>query len=326
MKINTIYIENAAKSHPNTYDIIKRIKYKNIVYCNSYSEVFNSNNQNFRIQKESPSLILAYKKKNFILKAPEKFTIGFKNNYYFSHLLNCPYDCKYCFLQGMFNSANYVLFVNYEDFYSNIKKIAENNKEYSCFFSGYDSDSLALENVTNFLKEFIKYFEGIKKGVLEIRSKSINIKVFEKIKPLANVIPAFSLNPEHVVKEFEDKTPSLSKRLKAIIKLQNLGWSIGLRFDPLIYLKQKVGYEEFFNNVFELIDKNKIHSVTLGKFRMPDRYLKKISKVRPYNNLIQFENVKRMFPKLDQNDDKFQQTFLIKLLTKFIEREKIFVN
>ena len=59
---------------------------------------------------------------------------------------------------------------------------------------------------------------------------------------------------------------------------------------------------------------------------MPDRYLKKISKVRPYNNLIQFENVKRMFPKLDQNDDEFQQTFLIKLLTKFIEREKIFVN
>ena len=139
----------------------------------------------------------------------------------------------------MFNSANYVLFVNYEDFYSNIKKIAENNKEYSCFFSGYDSDSLALENVTNFLKEFIKYFEGIKKGVFEIRSKSINIKVFEKIRPLANVIPAFSLNPEHVVKEFEDKTPSLSKRLKAIIKLQNLGWSIGLRFDPLIYCEQK---------------------------------------------------------------------------------------
>ena len=42
-----------------------------------------------------------------------------------------------------------------------------------------------------------------------------------------------------MVKEFEDKTPSLSKRLKAIIKLQNLGWSIGLRFDPLIYCEQK---------------------------------------------------------------------------------------
>ena len=42
--------------------------------------------------------------------------------------------------------------------------------------------------------------------------------------------------------------------------------------------------------------------------------------------LIQFENVKRMFQKLDQNYDEYQKTFLIGLLTKFIEREKIFAN
>ena len=59
---------------------------------------------------------------------------------------------------------------------------------------------------------------------------------------------------------------------------------------------------------------------------MPDRYLKKISKVRLDNNLIQSENVKRMFPKLDQNHDELQQTFLIKLLNRFIEKERIFVN
>ena len=136
--------------------------------------------------------------------------------------------------------------------------------------------------------------------------------------PRSGLSPCLNpLNCVFFLKEFEDKTPSLSKRLKAIIKLQNLGWSIGLRFDPLIYCEQIEVYEEFFKNVFELIDKNKIHSVTLGKFRMPGRYLKKISKVRSNNNLIQYENVKRMFPKLDQNDDEFQQTFLIKLLTKF---------
>ena len=78
MKINTIYIENAAKSHPNTYDIIKRIKYKNIIYCNSYSEVFNTNNQNFRIQKESPSLILAYKKKTLYSKHLKSLLLDLK--------------------------------------------------------------------------------------------------------------------------------------------------------------------------------------------------------------------------------------------------------
>tara|TARA_B100000575_G_scaffold40082_1_gene27633 strand:+ start:343 stop:522 length:180 start_codon:yes stop_codon:yes gene_type:complete len=59
---------------------------------------------------------------------------------------------------------------------------------------------------------------------------------------------------------------------------------------------------------------------------MPSQYLKRISKVRPENYLIQFENTKRVFPKLDQNYDKFHQTFLIKLLTKFIEKERVFVN
>ena len=143
---------------------------------------------------------------------------------------------------------------------------------------------------------------------------------------MENVIPAFSLNPENIVKEYEDKTPSLSKRLKAIVKLQKLGWSIGLRFDPLIYCDQKRNYKEFFNKIFELIDKNKVHSVTLGKFRMPDSYLKKISRIRPDNYLIQFENARRMFPKLDQNNDEVQRLFFIKLITKFVEKEKIFIN
>ena len=41
---------------------------------------------------------------------------------------------------------------------------------------------------------------------------------------------------------------------------------------------------------------------------MPDRYLKKISKVELDNNLIQSENVKNV-SKLDQNHDELQQTF-----------------
>ena len=38
-------------------------------------------------------------------------------------MLNCIYDCKYCFLQGMFNSANYLVFVNYQDFFLQLMKL-----------------------------------------------------------------------------------------------------------------------------------------------------------------------------------------------------------
>ena len=51
-----------------------------------------------------------------VLEVPDNYGIGAKYNYYFSHKLNCVYDCRYWFLQGLFQSAHYVLFINYEDF------------------------------------------------------------------------------------------------------------------------------------------------------------------------------------------------------------------
>ena len=42
-----------------------------------------------------------------------------------------------------------------------------------CFFSGYDCDSLALEDMTGFIEYFVKKFVKLNNGTLEIRSKSI---------------------------------------------------------------------------------------------------------------------------------------------------------
>ncbi len=65
MKVETVYIEKEIEDHQNTKNILKKINYKDIILCNKYTEVFNSKNQNFRIQKNNPSLILAQKKKIF---------------------------------------------------------------------------------------------------------------------------------------------------------------------------------------------------------------------------------------------------------------------
>lgn len=326
MKIKTVYLEEQVKDHSNTQKILKKIKYENIILCEHYSEVFNTTKQNFRIQKKNPAIILAKKTNNFMFKTPKDFTIGYKNNFYFSHLINCPYDCKYCYLQGMFNSANFLLFVNYEDFLISIKEKINNKKETTCFFSGYDCDSLALENITCFLDSFIPHFKELKNAVLEIRSKSININVLKKRRSLRNVIPAFSLNPEFVIKNFEDKTPSLEKRLIAIKNLQKQDWNIGLRFDPLIWAGAKKDYKAFFNNVFNFIDVSKVHSVTLGSFRMPKKYLKKISKLKPNDYFLQRNYIRSLF-NLEKNEELMdQEEFCIREITKFISKEKFFNN
>ena len=113
--MHAIYIENAIREHPRTLEVLDRFPRAEIIECERYGEVFNRASQNFRLQKPRPGLILAKKHGNLILPAPEGYSIGAADNYYFSHMLNCLYDCRYCFLQGMYRSANYVYFVNFED-------------------------------------------------------------------------------------------------------------------------------------------------------------------------------------------------------------------
>ena len=67
--MKTIYIENDIKNHPRVETITKRFtKNANIVYCAHYAEVFNPKGQNYKIQKQSPALILASKKFKRVIK------------------------------------------------------------------------------------------------------------------------------------------------------------------------------------------------------------------------------------------------------------------
>ena len=105
--IDTIYIEKEIRKHPRTLGILSKFRNVRTIAIDRYGEVFNRKNQNFRIQKKNPCLILAKKHKGFVLPAPEGFGIGSSKNYYFSHMYNCIYDCNYCFLQGMYSCLLY---------------------------------------------------------------------------------------------------------------------------------------------------------------------------------------------------------------------------
>jgi len=325
--INTIYIEEEVLDHPRTKILIERYTSAKIITCGRYTEIFNRKSQNFRLQKKNPALILARKYENMILKAPNNYGIGAKYNYYFSHMLNCIYDCRYCFLQGMFQSAHYVLFVNYEDFTNDIKKIINNHRNESVhFFSGYDCDSLALDSVSDFTKYFIPFFKLNPDSLIELRTKSTQIKSLLKISPINNCVVAFSFTPNRISSILEHKTPSVARRLEAIVELQKNGWQIGLRFDPLIYTKDFISeYEELFATIFPKINLNLLHSVSLGGFRLPKNYFRKIEKLYPdemllTSPLIEKDNVIRYTDDIQENMFNFCQ----KKIGQYISLEKFF--
>ncbi len=295
--IDTVYIERDAIDDPVTRSILASIERTNstptnVIEIDRYSEVFNPRSQNFRLQKQKPSLILARKHQQHVLPTPPAYHIGGDFNYYFSHMLNCIYDCRYCFLQGMYQSANYVVFTNYSDFFDQIASTARQFDKPCWFFSGYDCDSLALEPITGFMQQCLDHFEILNaqndnKARLEIRTKSTQIRSLLNRNPLDNVVVAYSLSPHSIVNKLEHKTPSLEKRIRALASLQEAGWSVGLRFDPVIAAGNDESlYRELFESVFSRLDCEKIHSVSLGTFRLPKSFHKAVKQLYPEEPLF----------------------------------------
>ncbi|HVT15476.1 MAG TPA: DNA photolyase [Thermoanaerobaculia bacterium] len=278
-----IYVEAEVLDHPRTLDICRRLPRAEVVTCARYGEVFNRRAQSFRLQKRRPALILARKYGRLVLPAPPGYGVGGGRNYYFSHMLNCPFDCRYCFLQGMFRSAHHVVFVNYDDFQREIAGLvaAPEDRE-AWFFSGYDCDSLALEPLTRFAASFVPFFAALPRAWLELRTKSVQVRSLLAIAPPPNVVVAWSFTPQEVQGVLERLTPPVERRLRAMARLAERGWRLGLRFDPLIYSEGwREQYGRLYEQVFRRLGVESLHSVSLGPFRLPEDYFHTLEKLYP---------------------------------------------
>ena len=70
-------------------------------------------------------------------------------------------------------------------------------------------------------------------------------------------------------------------------KLAELGWKLGLRIDPLIHCHDfEHRYRKLFEEIFGTVPEESIHSVSLGAFRMPSGFFKKIEKLYPEEPLL----------------------------------------
>lgn len=327
--MDTFYYEQDLATHPRVKALAERFPKAEAIGCDRYTEVFNVRGQNFRWQKRKPSWILAEKHGRKILPTPPSYGIGCEKNFYFSHILNCPYDCRYCFLQGMFRSAHQVWFVNYEAFQQSIDEVLAECPagEAVGFFSGYDGDSLALENLTGFAENFLPFFEQRPQAVLELRTKSVNVAVLLNRPAIENVVVAFSLSPRQIATEFEHGAPSLDQRLNALEKVAARGWPIGLRLDPLIAQPNFCDeYQQLIEEIFTRLKPEQVHSVTFGPMRFPEAMFERMSRLYPEERLFAAGFEKREDGILTYAPDREREmrSVLQQLFAQRLPAEKIF--
>lgn len=275
-----IYIEKEALNYSLTNEITSKLNKSKIVYIDNYNEIFSRKNQNPFLQKLSLSLILAVNKGDFIYKgSPLCHDFEQQNFYYTNFIVNCLFDCDYCYLKGMNFSSHILFFVNLSDYFHELSRLlSEEGKLYLSI--SYDSDILLFEGIYPFLKEWIEFAKANPLITIEIRTKTTNYKKFLNYSPLENLIITWSISPQEVIAKYEKNTPSLERRLIAISKLLQKGWKINLALDPILYIGEnwRDTYKEFLNLLSVNINLKKINAITLGVFRMPSDYLKRFKK------------------------------------------------
>ena len=90
---------------------------------------------------------------------------------------------------------------------------------------------------------------------------------------------AFSFTPDEVSTQVEHGVPSVKSRIEAMHRLAGLGWKLGLRIDPLLDCKDfEKRYCQLFKDIFAEVPEHAIHSISVGAFRMPSSFYKKIEK------------------------------------------------
>ena len=321
-----IYIEQSVKSNPRTQRILEQFPNAQQIEISHYKDVFCRRGQNYRLQHRGQSLILAEKKGNLVYTgAAACQSFGNAHFYYTSCMMNCVFDCEYCYLKGMYPSANIVIFVNLEDFFAEVEEKLKSHPVYLCV--SYDTDLLAFERVLGYGKEWAAFADGHSGLEIEIRTKSAGDIVWDSFFACEGVVLAFTLSPQEVIDAYEHGTPPLRQRLSCVAKAQEAGISTRLCFDPVIYCPDyKLRYGELLDQVFSIVDMERIKDVSVGSFRAPKDYLKKMRKQYPDSAVVQFpyENARGICQYPKELAEEMEE-FLVCRLKERMRKEQIFV-
>lgn len=320
-----IYVEAAVLEHPRTKKILAKFPAAQVVTISHYKDVFCRSRQSYTLQHRSQNLILAAKKGTLLYEgAPVCQSFGNPYFYYTSCMMNCIFDCEYCYLKGMYPSANIVIFVNLEDYFAEVEQVLKEHPLYLCV--SYDTDLLALEQITGYAKEWCDFAEKHENLKIELRTKCADRQLAGKLRQTPGVIYALTLSPQAVIEKYEHQTPSLAARLSFAAELIRAGCPLRLCFDPMIYLPGWEGYyEKMLEQVCEVIDLEQVVDVSIGTFRISQDYLKKMRKQEPDCALVWFpyENEDGYYHYPKQLMDQMEQ-FLLEKLEQKIPTEKIF--
>lgn len=263
--MSKIYITEDIKNHKKGIEILEKIKkYKFIEDEKTFVKMIRD--MKLTNEEEKQYMLFTTKKGNFLKNYYLDDNLSkIKEEFYLSYENNCPFNCLYCYLRDYFNHSAFIFYVNLEDMFIELDKF---NKAGSMVSAGIVNDTLVHDNLTNVTSDLIGYFKDRPELILELRTKSHNIKNLLEITPYKNILISFTFSPQEVIDRYELGASSLRERIAAAKKLQEHGYSIGLRLDPMIDIEgSDTAYRGMVEEIFSVLDLTKIRDIGIGTIR-----------------------------------------------------------
>ncbi|MCF6246174.1 MAG: DNA photolyase [Desulfobacula sp.] len=183
----------------------------------------------------------------------------------------CTMDCSYCILQAYFHPPVLQYFAGLDSLKNVLEEKFKLNKTFR-IGTGEFTDSLIWEKISLTPKFLVETFSKQNTSVLELKTKTVNIKSVLNIDHNGKTILAWSLNTPDIIHSQEIGTASLTARLEAAKKAESKGYRLAFHFDPLvIYPDCENQYKKVIDLIFEYVNPGSIVWISIGTFRfMPN--------------------------------------------------------
>ena len=319
-----IYIERAVADHPRTQKILAAFPNARRIYVENYREIFDRRRQNYPLQQSARALILARNTGELIHRgSPVCQSFDNRYFYYCSSVMNCLYDCEYCWLKGMYESGHMVIFVNLEDTFREVDSLLRQHPVYLCV--SYDTDLLALDPLTGYARAWADFAAPRENLTIEIRSKGVGR--LPDLTLSQRTILAFTMSPDDICRRFERSSPGPDTRIRNVQEAIKRGFPVRLCFDPVLVLP---GWKKSMTGLMEELDRRidwaAIRDVSIGTFRLSADYIRRMRSRYPGSVLLQYPYVcENGYYHLPDDIEKDAMQFMTQLLTERIGKEQIFV-
>ena len=189
---------------------------------------------------------------------------------------NCGYGCSYCSIQSFFDGKQISFDKGFADKLAQLELDPE--KIYH-IGTGQSSDSLMWGNSHGVLDALIQFARSHPNVILELKSKSANVRHLLQSELPKNIICTWSLNTATIISHEEHGTASLEKRLNAARAVADKGVIIGFHFHPMVHYKQwKKDYQGVIEQVTEMFDPDEVALVSLGTLTFIKPVIREIRK------------------------------------------------